>query len=167
MTGTSKKKDRTTAAVPVLFRNHFQMGYVVRNLDKAIENLREKFGVAKWRIVDVPGDRPVRRLGLAYVQKMLIELIETRIGQELFYKAWIPDSDSAIRLNHCAYMMESEEEWETVTRQFIDAGFGIAISSTLGDVRFQYYDTVEELGHFCEVIYLGPTAKSFFDAPHN
>jgi hypothetical protein len=153
--------------IPVLFRNHFQMGYVVRNMDKAIENLQKKFGVAGWRILDIPEGEPVKRLGFSYVQNSMIELVEMRPGQEIFFKPWIPESETAIRLNHLGYMMNSEEEWDTVSQQFEAAGYQIAVAKSLGDVRFQYYDTVADLGHYCEITYLGPTAKNFFDAPHN
>jgi hypothetical protein len=153
--------------IPVLFRNHFQMGYVVRNMDKAIENLRSKFGVAKWRTLEMPPGEEVKCLGFSYVQDSMIELIEMRPGQEIFFKPWIPESDQAMRLNHLGYMMKSEEEWDSVSRQFEAAGFQIAVARSLGDVRFQYYDTVAELGHYCEITYLGPTAKDFFDAPRN
>jgi hypothetical protein len=153
--------------VPVLFRNHFQMGYVVRDMEKAIENLRTKFGVAQWRVLEMPPEAEVKCLGFAYVQSSMLELIEMRPGREIFFKPWIPQAAHALRLNHLGYMMGSEEEWNTVSKQFAAAGFQIAVSNSLGDVRFRYYDTVAELGHYCEITYLGPTAKDFFAAPRN
>lgn len=153
--------------IPMVFRNHFQMGYVVRNMEKAVENLRDKFGVANWRFLDMPPEAEVKRLGFAHAHNSMIELIEMNPGREIFFKPWIPESESAIRLNHLGYMMQSEAEWDTVSRQFEAAGFTLAVSANLGDVRFQYYDTVEALGHYYEMTYLGPTAKGFFDAPLN
>jgi Glyoxalase/Bleomycin resistance protein/Dioxygenase superfamily len=148
-------------------RNHFQLGYVVRDIDKAIINLRIKFGVEHWRVLEMPPEAPLKSLAFAYVQDMLLELIEPRPGQEMFYKPWIPEVEHAIRLNHLGYMLDNEEEWSRITAQFAAAGFEEAISGDFYGVRFIYYDTVAELGHYCELNYLAPEAKGFFDAPRN
>jgi extradiol dioxygenase family protein len=151
----------------VLFRNHFQMGYVVRDLKKATENLGNKFGVTKWRVVEMLPEVDLRYVGFAYVQNTLLELLEIKPDRDTIFSAWIPEEKSAVRLNHFEYMMESQEEWNVVSRQFEMTGFSVALPGNQADVQFAYYDTVAELGHYCELIYPGPTAKEFFEAPHN
>lgn len=154
--------------IPV-FRNHFQMGYVVRNMDKAIENMRDKFGVAKWQIYRLPKSAPGKALGFAYVQNVMIELVEVRPEQDTIYRSYIPESDSAIRFHHLGYMIDSEAEWRSVIGQFEAAGFKPALIGSSGDVLDYYYaDTVAALGHYCELVRLKSTGKSLWaNVPHN
>ncbi|TAK98547.1 MAG: hypothetical protein EPO08_18830 [Rhodospirillaceae bacterium] len=155
--------------IPVVFRNHFQCGYVVRDIDKAIANMGEKFGVSKWQINRLSADAPGRALGFAYVQNVMIELVDVRPEQETIYRSWIPESDTAVRLHHLGYMIDTEEEWRSVISQFKAAGFRTALEGSVGDILDYYYaDTVAELGHYCEFVRLKPAGKSFWaNVPHN
>lgn len=154
--------------IPV-FHNHFQLGYVVRNLDKAVESMRDKLGVAKWQINPMPRAAPARALGFAYVQRVMIELIEARPEQQTIYRDWIPESDTAARLHHLGYMLETEEEWRSTIGQFEASGFGVALADSANDFFDYYYpDTVAHLGHYCELIRLKPAGRAFWaTVPHN
>jgi hypothetical protein len=35
----------------IVFRNFFHTGYVVRNADKVMHSMKEKFGVANWKVL--------------------------------------------------------------------------------------------------------------------
>jgi hypothetical protein len=154
--------------IPVVFRNHFQLGYVVRNLDPAIEQMRGKFGVAKWQINVLPKSAPARVLGFAYVQQVMIELIEARPERETIYRDWIPQSDTAARLHHLGYMIDSDEEWLSTIGQFEGAGFRTALAEGSDFFDYYYSDTVAQLGHYCELIRLKPAGRAFWaNVPHN
>ena len=84
-------------SIPIAFRDHFQHAYVVRNLDKTMANFRDNYGVARWQVMPMPEGSPVKALGLAYVQNVMLELIEAIPGQDSIYRDWIPASDTAAR----------------------------------------------------------------------
>lgn len=155
--------------IPVVFRNHFQAGYVVRDLDKAMANMRDKFGVAKWQVRRLPQGAPSRALGFAYVQQLMIELIELWPGETTIYHDWIPEADTAVRLHHFGYMIDSEEQWHETIGQFEAAGIRSALVGSSGDILDYYYaDTVAELGHYCELVRLKPAGRNFWaNVPHN
>ena len=154
--------------IPVVFRNHFQLGYVVRNLDPAIEEMRGKFGVAKWQVNVLPKSAPARVLGFAYVQQVMIELIEARPERETIYRDWIPEFDAAARLHHLGYMIDSDEEWRATIGQFEGSGFRSALTDSSDFFDYYYADTVAQLGHYCELIRLKPAGRAFWaNVPRN
>lgn len=155
--------------IPVLFRNHFQLGYVVRNLGAAIARMRESFGVSKWEVRHLPRSAPSRALAFAYVERTMIELIDVWPEQETIFQAWRPAVDCAIRLHHLGYMLETEQEWRDVIAQFDAAGIRTAFAGSAGKILdYRYFDTVESLGHYCEFVRLKPAGKDFWaNVPQN
>lgn len=155
--------------IPIVFRNHFQVGYVVRNLDKAIENMREKLGIARWQVNPMPRSAPARALGFAYVQHLMLELIEARPERDTIYRDWIPQSETAARLHHLAYRVDTAAQWRAIVSQCEASGFRTALADSTGDFFDYYYpDTVEQLGHYCELIRLKPAGEAFWaSVPHN
>ena len=156
-------------ALPLLFRNHFQLGYSVRNIDKAIGTLSEKFGLSKWQIVRPPEEAPSSALAWAYVKDLMIELVEPRPGRMPYYDAWLPESESGARLHHMAYMVEDEDEWRSVKQAFGDQGIAMVVDEQMGPIlSYRYFDTRPELGHYTEFVLLGPKGKKFWaDVPQN
>lgn len=157
---------------PLMFRNIFHLGYVVRDIDKFTAKMADQFGVAKWKILRLPKGTAVSALGFAYTQDLMIELLEVDLEQELLpiFRDWIPASDTDARLNHVAYLVDSEDELQTIVSQFESAGVATAVRASFGDIFSQYYyaDTVAQLGHYCEYVCLGPTGREFLaDIPRN
>ena len=156
--------------IPVVFRDHFQAGYVVRDLDKAMANMRDKFGVAHWQVRRLPEGAPSRALGFAYVQTLMIELIELWPDQaRSIYHDWIPDIDTQARFHHLGYLIDSEAQWYETIAQFEAGGIRPALAGGSGDILDYYYaDTLAELGHYCELVRLKPAGKNFWaNVPHN
>jgi hypothetical protein len=155
--------------IPLVFRNHFQIGYVVRDANKAAAYLREKFGIVKWQIRRMPESAPSSALGFAYVQQMMIELVEARPSQDTIFRDWLPRSDSAARFHHLGYMIENEEQWRETVGQFEVAGVPTAFAGSAGDLLdYHYADTVAHLGHYCELVRLKPAGRDYFaKVPHN
>lgn len=156
-------------AIPILFRDHFQNAYVVRNFDGASATLRDRFGITKWHLMSMPAGAPVSRIGLAYVQDLMIELIEAVPGEESVYKDWIPASDTAAKFHHHGFLIEREEDYRRAVDQFNAAGYAAAFAGSSGDLLdFHYADTVAHLGHYCELVHLKPAGKEFFSpVPRN
>lgn len=153
---------------PMMFRNHFQVAYVTRNIDACTAALGERFGLTKWQIMPMHPKAPVTRLGFAYAGEMLIELIEAVPGRNTIFRDWIPESEDGARLHHLGYMIDTEEAWAAAVGQYQAAGITL-FSDSMGDLLdFGYADTVAQLGHYCEIVRLKPAGKDFFaDAPRN
>lgn len=156
-------------SIPIVFRDHFQHAYVVRNLDKAMANFRDNYGVAKWQVMPMPEGSPVKVLGLAYVHNVMLELIEAVPGHDTIYRDWIPASDTAARFHHLGYLIDSEEEYLSTVKQFEAAGISAGMAGRAGDMLdFHYADTVAQLGHYCELVHLRPAGQNYFSqVPHN
>ena len=50
---------------PPPFRNFFHAGYVVRDMAKVMDDMRDRFGVAKWKVLPLPEGSPASALGSA------------------------------------------------------------------------------------------------------
>ena len=152
-------------SLPLPFRNLFHLGYVVLDLEKVIDNMRERFGVANWKVLPLPEGAPAKAIGFAYVQDTMIELVEVDLRQELLpiHRGWLPQSEAEARLNHVAYMVDSEEELMAQIDRFEAAGVATAWLESFGDIfsRYYYADTTAQLGHFTEFVCLGPAGRDF------
>lgn len=147
-----------------MFRNFFHTGYVVLSIDKAIETAKAKFGVGIWK-VRMGDAHSVSAVAYAYVQGALFELVEVNLNQELLaiHRGWLPESDTEARLNHLAYLVDSQEELDRTRERLEAAGVETAWRANFGDVFTEYFyaDTTTQLGHFCEFVCLGPVGRAF------
>ena len=50
--------------VPMMFKKLFHTGYAVRDVDKAISSLGDKFGIMDWKILRLPEESPGRALAI-------------------------------------------------------------------------------------------------------
>ncbi len=157
-------------AIPVLPRDFFQFGYVIRDLDGAMRTMRDKFGVTKWKVSQLPETAPGRTLAFAYVDGAMIELVDLRPGQDTIYHAWIPESNEGLRLHHLGYMIDEEADWNARIAQFEGAGFAPALVGGIpGRMQWYYSDTVATLGHYTELIrFTSEAGKAYWaDVPYN
>jgi hypothetical protein len=157
---------------PPPFRNLFHAGYVARDMAKAMKKMRDQFGVADWKIVPLPDGAAAKALGLAYVQRTMIELVEVTPKEEplAIPRGWAPRPDADATLNHLAYMLDSEVEVRTLVARFEGAGIATAALDSFGDLfSLSYYaDTRRQLGHLTEFVCLGPAGGDFLaDVPRN
>lgn len=166
--------DRTDIAMNSLrpFRNFFHLGYVVLSLDEVMDGMRTRFGVAKWKILPLPDDAPAKAIGFAYVQGTMLELVEVDLGRELLsiHRDFVPRSAGEARLNHVAYLLDSEAELRAVMAQNTEAGIATAWCESFGDIFSYYYyaDTTAQLGHYTEFVCFGPAGREFLaDVPSN
>jgi hypothetical protein len=157
---------------PSPFRNFFHAGYVVLDMAKVVGSMKDRFGVERWKILPLPEGAPAKAIGFAYAQQNLIELVELDLSQELLpiHRGWLPQSENEAKLNHLAYMLDSEEELAAVMGRFEAKNISTAWLDTFGEIFSHYYyaDTTAELGHFTEFVCLGPAGRDFLaDIPRN
>lgn len=150
-------------------RDFFQFGYVVRDLEGAMRTMRDRFGVAEWQVNRLPLTAPGRALAFAYVDNLMIELVDIRPEQNTIYRDWIPESDEGLRLHHLGYMIEQEDDWRARIDQFERAGFAPALVGGTDDMQWYYSDTVASLGHYTELVrFTSAKGREYWaHVPHN
>ena len=155
--------------IPMLFKNHFQMGYVVGDVDRAIGNLCDAYGLKNWQVLRRPPESPCKALAFANVKGMMIELVDVRQSAGEIFTPYIPEDPAGIRLHHMGYMTQTREEFETITRRYADLGIGMVIDMEMDDILYcRYFDTMARLGHYVEYVLLKPTGKDFWaNVPEN
>jgi hypothetical protein len=159
-------------SLPLPFRNFFHLGYVVLDLEQVMDGMRRRFGVAEWKILPLPEGAPAKAIGFAYVQDNMVELVELDLRQEMLpiHRGWLPATPREARLNHVAYMLDSQEELEALMARNEAAGIATAWVEPFGDIfsRYYYADTTAELGHYSEFVCLGPAGRDFLaEIPRN
>ena len=157
-------------AAPVLFRDFMQLGYVVRDMEAAMQAMRGKYGVEHWKVRKLPPTAPAHILAFAYVGGMMIELIEVRPGEDTIYHSWIPEARDGARLHHLGYLLEEKSDWDARIAQYENSGFSPAIFGEVPGVMDWYYsDTVDMLGHYVELIrFTTEAGKAYWaDVPEN
>jgi hypothetical protein len=157
---------------PPPFRNFFHAGYVVRDMAKVMDDMRDRFGVAKWKVLPLPEGSPASALGFAYVGETMIELVEVDPNGDLLpiHRGWVPDAAAGARLNHMAYFVDSDDELSALIGRFEASGVATARLEGFGDIftRYYYADTVAQLGHYTEFVCLGPGGRDFLaSVPRN
>ncbi|MBV9993933.1 MAG: VOC family protein [Caulobacteraceae bacterium] len=147
----------------VLFRNHFQIAYVARDAEAAMAWFRDRYGVAKWHVMDMSGQGSgARFICLAYAGEVMLEIIEPAPGVPSIYESWLAP-DQLLRHHHHGFWAHSAEELRQIRERFEANGVAIPSAARFGDVlEFLYADTVAELGHYYEVIHMLPGGKDFF-----
>lgn len=154
------------------FRKLFHLGYVVVDLEMVMADMGARFGVRRWKILPLPEGAPAKAIGFAYTGETMIELVEVDLRQELMpiHRGWLPAKPGGARLNHVAYMLDSEDELLSVVERFEAAGVPTVQLDSFGDIfsRYYYADTTAELGHFSEFVCLGPAGGDFLaEVPRN
>lgn len=138
---------------------HFQIGYVVRNIDDAIARFEHLGGALIDRIIDMRDDigNPVIIQNLAHLQMGAreIELIEPRAGQKSIYTDWTLAA-GGIGLHHLGYKADTDEQWNIASTRWDT--LGIVMDMDIPRVRVRYYDTRDTLGHYIELVQRRPVA---------
>ena len=165
---------RPVRALGDLFAGVWQIAYVTRDLDRGMEELRDRFGVENC--IEVPtagatflrGDEPAEweaRIAMGARGGLIVELIEPVAGEVDFYRRFLPeDGSAALRLHHLAtFVPVGEDAWSSLTELLAASGLKVDYTVLIPDrVRAGYVDTTAELGHFLEVCQLQEADIEFF-----
>lgn len=155
--------------VAMFLRDQFHTGYAVRDVDRAIATLSDRFGIGQWKIVRLPEDSPGNALAFAHTGNMMMELVDVKPGQVPFYTGWIPDDPDVLRVHHHGYYVKDQAEFDEVTAQFEAQGFPMVTDADMpGILNYRYFDTARALGHLTEFVLMQPGGEAFFaDVPRN
>jgi hypothetical protein len=157
-------------SLPLLTGPFFQVGYVVRDLEKAVAAMRSRTGVRNWRVTHLPEGNLIEGAAFAWSKGLMLELIEVDPDNIKLpvYKDHIPEADDVARLHHLGFIFDTEAEYLARIAESQAQGFGAAMDMNYNEILAYYSDTYAQLGHFCEFVHLRPAARDFFiDVPHN
>lgn len=149
------------------FEGFYQLGFVARDLDRAMAMLSMRYGVTRFR--EKRAD-PQMETAHAYAGAMMLEIIAIpQDGLEL-YRGYIPDKAEAIRLHHHGFRVAEPDRWEEIAAAIEASGQATAMKGAVmdGHLRYLYADTRADLGIYSEYVCLtGPALGIYDDVPHN
>lgn len=145
----------------------YQFGYVTRDLDAALDTLRDQFGVTRYRR---KRNADWMEAIHAWVGDSQIEVLQLSEGAPQMYLDYVPDEPGPLRLQHLGRRIETLEQWEALERTIARGGFDTPLkgSSMNGQLRAVYVDTRALLGIYSEYVYLaGEALRIYEDVPQN
>ncbi|QEU95756.1 VOC family protein [Streptomyces kanamyceticus] len=149
-----------------------QLGYVVENLDDAVQKFKETLGVPSfyiWRDLAAGmtektyrGDEADFQFSCAfgYSGDIMVELIQHDSGESIF-KDWLNERGPG--LHHVCFLMPDGGHFTDAVQAMADRGHPVAMSGRAGDARFSYADTVDLFGVYTELAYGPPEFLAAFD----
>ncbi len=138
----------------LLHNDHFQIGYVTNDLERAAEIFRSRFGIAEFRHNDaeLPGGAKVGTRTVWIGATMYEIACGSGPGMEAFSRYAPPGGDFVLRFHHLGYCVPDEAGWAAMEREVARQGWELLKpSDTPGYVRACFV-LVAELGHLVEFI---------------
>lgn len=146
----------------------FQLGYVVQDLDRALEHWLA-CGVGPWYVIDrFPVDRfcyrggpsilPDVAIALSYSGGLQVELIHQRDDTPTLYRDFLATSGEG--LQHLGYQPVDYDG--TVARATAE-GWELAHDGSASGTRFVYLDRGGPPGTVAELVDLDPRSAGFFE----
>jgi catechol 2,3-dioxygenase-like lactoylglutathione lyase family enzyme len=136
-----------------------QIGYVVKDIDKAVLYYKDTLGIRPWMLLDERPEpciekdeevHPLLRIALAYTGPIQLELIQVLEGESVHLKH---PAESLWRVHHLGFMVQDIERRLNASQEL---GIGVLQRGTIKDIGFTvdyaYLDTVNEAGVVIEFI---------------
>lgn len=144
----------------MIFRGHYQNGYVTRDLDRAIELLSAHCGIESLSrydadvIVDTPqGRKPLcMKIAAGWAGGLNIEVMEPVSGHIGPLVSMLPpdQDDLTPRLHHVALRRENLDD---MRREITNCGFPLAFGGEPEGMVFAYLDARSTFGHYIELVW--------------
>ena len=138
----------------LLHSDHFQIGYVTNDLDRAVDIFRTQFRIEKFRANDaeMPGGTKISTRTVWIGSTMYEIACGSGPGMEAFSKYAPPDGEFVLKLHHFGYLVPDEEAWQAMEREVARGGWQMYMSNdTPGYVKACFVE-VPEIGHLIEFI---------------
>jgi hypothetical protein len=81
-----------------------------------------------------------------------VELMEPRLDWDSIYLEALPDSDDAAGLHHLGFLLPDDAAWDAAVSDFQLMSTPIVMQGATPDVRFAYFDTRRQAGHYSEIV---------------
>ena len=155
----------------VYLARFFQVAYVTRDLDHAVQSFQRRYGVKsfEYRRANRFDERTTLDIALAWVGEVMIELIQPSGDGGSFYEAMLGPEKNSTRLHHLGHLVANRAEWDRVVEQLRRDDHPIVAQGHVeGFLSYLYADARQEMGHFLEYILCEPAGQAYFDAvPRN
>jgi hypothetical protein len=144
-----------------LLGRFFQLGYVTRDLDTAIDAFRKRYGAAEFQII--PGQARfahTKRIALGYVGPVMIEFIEPNPEVPSIYVDHIPEEAGDARFHHIGLLID---DYPGTIERLESRGYDVPYKLSYDDIMdCCYADLRAQLGHYVEYVRLGEEGKQWF-----
>ncbi|MDG2004267.1 MAG: hypothetical protein P8J20_13135 [Novosphingobium sp.] len=138
----------------LLHSDHYHVGYVTNDLERAAGVFRERFGVTAMRESEsqLPGGGNIA-LRSAWLGNMMYEITcGNGPGMELYSDHAPHGGEFVLQFHHYGYLIRDDEDWDALRRQIEAGGWTLPLDTdTPGYCRACYVDTTE-LGHYLEFV---------------
>ena len=156
----------------------FQIGYVARDLEKAMAFLDKKMGAREFSVREheltllADGEeRPLTmRVAMANIGNRQIEIIQPVSGATGIYTNGVDYDRSVITFHHLGILIPGPlDAWTKMEEEVRAAGEEFALYFSIDAendfrLRFAYVDTRADCGHFTEYLWWSPTAQAVASA---
>ena len=154
-----------------LYGGFFQLGYVVRDLDQAVAAYQKRFGDTEFLLFTPPElpdgtQPPTKRIALAYIDDLMIELIEINAEDPGIFGHALPRDTDTMVLHHLGFRVSDH----TTTLEHLErTGLKLDwVGQAPGMLGYIYADARAETGLYLEFIHTLPAGDAFFAAvPRN
>lgn len=136
-----------------------QIGYIVKDLDKALDYWINVMGVGPWFVSKsiVIEDYQYRgkatplkmSVAVANTGDMQIELILDESEAPTWYQECLNAGKEGI--NHVSFWQMSDEEYDETYKKMLDSGFVLAQCGSVRGGRFAYFDSKDHSGLVIEI----------------
>lgn len=141
-----------------LYGRFFQIGYVVRDIDAAVQHLQQRMGAV---VVDVIRDMRteageqvcIRNLSHMALPGVEIELIEPRLDQDSIYLNALPHGNDDVGFHHLGFLLPDQQAWDSAIASLAVFDTPIVMEGETSKVRFAYLDTRRQSGHYSEIVW--------------
>jgi hypothetical protein len=138
----------------LLHGDHYHVGYVTNDIERAARVFRERFGVGAFRETgsELPSGGSIA-LRSVWLGTMMYEITcGAGPGMELYSRHAPPGGDFVLKFHHYGYLVRDESGWSALIRQIDRGGWKVVLDSdTPGYCRACYVEA-PELGHYLEFV---------------
>ena len=142
-----------------------QIGFVVKDIKEAMDNMIELFNIGPWRVSTLSNEsvtEPKQKIdgkyvdielpfkifiALAMVGDMQFELIQPVYGENMYSK-FLEEKGEGI---HHFKEKISDETWDDIIKDYEEKGIGLTWGGFFGKARWAYLDTEEYSGIIYEL----------------
>ena len=149
-----------------------QTAYVTRDIDRACAHLHEKYGISKFfragpNVIETDtGATMTLKLAHGWVGNTWYEIVQPIAGAATVYTDWLPTGSAPLRFHHVGIRLSNVAAWDEMVRESEAAGHRMVLTLTKNRTqRYGFLDTMAELGHFVEYLYI-PDANQTSFLPH-
>lgn len=134
----------------------YQLGYVTRDIDAAYAQLQRTMGATPVDMIHDIRDAEGKQVVVQNVAHLAlpgaeIELIQPRLEQPSIFLDALPQSPADVGLHHLGFILTDLDAWERAMAQIAANRTPIVMSGGTPQVRFAYFDTRKETGHYSEI----------------